>query len=682
MEETTSRELIILAGTVETASALHQQLKEILGEYIAMESYAAEDYLPSLLSHKVVIYSSDLVEQEVEHIVDASCDIITARRTTNYQYIDQLFHLPEATKVLYVNDFQETAQEAIETLQRIGINHLQYIPYYPSISENVQHIDTAITPGEVHLVPDHVENVINIGVRLIDITTLMEILEKFYLKDRLGAEISDRYTRKIIELSKRISEINQQTVQLHEHLKQVVDGINDGIVAIDKQGKISVYNQMMENYTGVLSIHAFHKQVQHIVKNQEILSFIFHEEARSRLLTINQQQVMVYKFHLQQEETTILIFKNTDETISMEKAARKELVQKGYVAKYTFEHIIGDTPQLLRTENIARKLAKSELPVLIHGESGTGKELYANSIHNVSSRHYQPFLAMNFSALPEELLESELFGYEEGAFTGAQKGGKKGVFEQADGGTLFLDEIGDISLKLQARLLRVIQEMEIRRIGGNKNIPIDVRIIAATNKDLHSLMKQGYFREDLYHRIKVLYLQLPPLRERKEDIPLLIYHFIKEQTKQDIHLSPEVVDMLQHASWYGNIRELKNTISYMLAVRESNYITIEDLPAEATFQANLAENQLEHPVTKSAENWMDEQEWLTVLHYIHEIHNRGERASRHKIMEIMKEKDEELSEQQIRLRLNSLKDMGFVSIGRGRKGTSITSKGIAYLQQS
>ncbi|KGP91043.1 Fis family transcriptional regulator [Pontibacillus chungwhensis BH030062] len=663
------QELVLLAGTTETQNTLQGQLNDILGEFITIHSYASEDWLPGILTDQLVIYSSAIIDEEVQHVVGQGCKVIVARRTTNYEYIDQLFELPKGERVLYVNDFPQTAEESIETLQKIGIQHIHYVPYYPgkTLTPEQQTIKTAITPGEMHLIPDSVTQKINIGVRLIDITTLMEILEHFNLKEALGGEISDRYTRKIIELSHHLSLVNQQTTLLNQHLKHVVDGVNDGVVAFDSRGKITVFNQVAEQYTGVPSVHAIGKHIQYIFKQDSLLSFIFQNDETSRYFTINGMNLMVYRFHLNEEDTTVIIFKNTDETISMQKAARHDLLQKGYIAKYTFDDIIGNSPIVLKTKQIANRLAQTELPVLIQGESGTGKELYANAIHNVSSRKYQPFLAVNFSALPEDLLESELFGYEEGAFTGAKKGGKRGLFEQADGGTIFLDEIGDVSVKMQARLLRVIQELEIRRIGGNKNIPIDVRIVAATNKDLLKLIEQGAFREDLYHRLKVLTLSLPPLRERTGDIPKLAATFIREQTHEEIHISSPVMNQLKMNPWNGNIRELKNTISYMLAVRESNELKSDDLPNPVSYQPETTQ--------ATTEDIVEKQEQVELLQVIYDLNQHQGRASRSKITQRTP-----LSEQQVRLRLHKLQEKGYIQVGKGRSGTAITDAGVSFLQ--
>jgi len=222
-----------------------------------------------------------------------------------------------------------------------------------------------------------------------------------------------------------------------------------------------------------------------------------------------------------------------------------------------------------RLIGLAEKYAAADSTLLVQGESGTGKEMIAQGIHIASQRKGGPFVAVNCAALPESLLESELFGYEEGSFTGARKGGKAGLFEMAHKGTIFLDEIGELPLLLQARLLRVLQEREVMRIGGSKMIPVDVRIIAATNRNLIQLIHEGDFREDLYFRLAVLVLKVPSLRERLEDIPCLVESFLKEWRKAgNIQVTEEDIRRLQTYSWPGNIRELKNLLERALVLTE------------------------------------------------------------------------------------------------------------------
>ncbi len=259
---------------------------------------------------------------------------------------------------------------------------------------------------------------------------------------------------------------------------------------------------------------------------------------------------------------TIITFTETSQLQTIEYKIRKQLANKGLVAKFALHDIIGSSKALNRAKEKVSAFAKTSSTVLLYGETGTGKEIFAHSIHQLSSRANGPFVSVNCSALPKELAESELFGYEEGAFTGAKKAGKPGIFELAHEGTLFLDEIGTMPLELQAKLLRVIQEKEVSRLGGTRIIPINVRIIAATNNELELAIQEGAFRRDLYFRLNVLLLQIPPLRERPEDILLLFKYFVqkfslKSQTSIN-NINDYDLSILTNYSWPGNVREIEN----------------------------------------------------------------------------------------------------------------------------
>ena len=270
-------------------------------------------------------------------------------------------------------------------------------------------------------------------------------------------------------------------------------------------------------------------------------------------------------------------------------AEHQELVEENLSLRqkledhYRFENIITKSAKMQRVIEVIKVVAKSNATILITGESGTGKELVARAIHSQSNRHNRPFIAVSCAALPESLLESELFGHEKGSFTGAYAQ-KKGKFEFADGGTLFLDEIGEMSANIQVHLLRVLEEKEFTRVGGNEPIKVDVRVISATNKDLRKAIEKQEFREDLYYRLNVVNIELPPLRERKEDVPLLAQHFLSkftsENRKEISGFSPEAIELLLDYDWPGNVRELENAMERAVILAKESLISVDDLPQE------------------------------------------------------------------------------------------------------
>ena len=298
-----------------------------------------------------------------------------------------------------------------------------------------------------------------------------------------------------------------------------------------------------------------------------------------------------------------------DKCALLDKEVRRYRQEQASVnrSKYTLKSVIGASPAIQLCKSRVKKIASVNLDVMLLGESGVGKELFAHSIHAESARAEMPFVTINCSAIPENLLESELFGYEEGSFTGAKKGGSVGKFELANGGTLFLDEIGDMPYYMQAKILRALQEKEIIPVGGKRAHPVDVRIVSATNRDLESMISDGTFREDLYYRLNVLSLEIPPLRERREDIPLLAEHFLGEFRRQAglVRKMPEdVLNILRTYNWPGNIRQLKNAVDYSCVNSEQAEIRPADLPrfllkGEPSAEENAAPGMLNDLVSSA-----------------------------------------------------------------------------------
>lgn len=312
---------------------------------------------------------------------------------------------------------------------------------------------------------------------------------------------------------------------------------------------------------------------------------------------------------------------------------KNKLDEKEEEGRESFSNLIGKSKQMQEVYELIAKIAKKDVTVLILGESGVGKEMVAKAIHQNSQRKDGPFIKVNCAALPDQLLESELFGYEKGAFTGAGRQ-KKGMFELADGGTIFLDEIGDMSLATQAKILRVLQEHEFQRLGGEETIRVNVRVLAATNIDIQQAIEIGKFREDLYYRLNVVRINMPPLRERPEDIPLLTNEFIKEynqkHNKEINGVAPDAMRLLMSYDWPGNVRELKNICEQAVVLNESNVITAADLPVEIRGKGfNLDANQSNQSLKDITKNLTSEIERKIITETLEETGwNRNETAQK------------------------------------------------------
>lgn len=373
-----------------------------------------------------------------------------------------------------------------------------------------------------------------------------------------------------------------------EMYQAVLDFTHDAILAIDENGRIQVLNPPAERIMGCRAADSVGQPVEAVLPNTLLPDVLESGEKQlDQIMQIHQTLCNANRIPILvdgQRRGVVATFQDVKQLQNSEQKIRLKLHEKGLVAKYAFNDILGDSPAIRSTIQIARSYAASRASVLILGETGTGKELFAQSIHNASDRRDGPFVAINCAAVSNSLLESELFGYEAGSFTGASRGGREGVFELAHGGTLFLDEIGEIPRETQVELLRVLQEKEIRRVGGSRVIPVDVRIIAATNKDLLQETVEGRFREDLYYRLDVLDLKLPPLRERGDDVKILGLHLFRQLPGgKDPIMQSQFLYLLEQVGpyqWYGNIRELQNFVeraNILMRNAGASSVTVSDI---------------------------------------------------------------------------------------------------------
>ncbi|MBK5253729.1 MAG: sigma 54-interacting transcriptional regulator [Peptostreptococcaceae bacterium] len=386
-------------------------------------------------------------------------------------------------------------------------------------------------------------------------------------------------------------------------LEEVIEGSFDGILVTDGEGNVLMMNQSYVRNTGIKREELLGKNVREFInpvwmKNSVVLLTIEQRQPVSlNHTTKNSKNIMVTGTPLFNKDGSIKLVVVNTRDISEIYELREELLKAKEMEKYYLDQINGENVEKINSCEkeivvanakmqeiyaLAGKVAAFDTTVLITGESGVGKELVARFLHNENPiRNKKPFIEVNCGAIPENLLESELFGYVEGSFTGANKGGKKGLFEAADGGTLFLDEMGEMSLNLQVKLLRVLETRTILRVGSSEQVPVDIRIIAATNKKLLDKIEDGSFRDDLYYRLNVINIEIPPLRERIDEIAPLALKFINrfnEKYGQNKKLTYEIIKEFEAYPWKGNIRQLKNIIENMVVLSNGDYLQLSDIP--------------------------------------------------------------------------------------------------------
>lgn len=374
----------------------------------------------------------------------------------------------------------------------------------------------------------------------------------------------------------------------NKFLNTIIESISDGLIVLNKKGEITHLNSIAGKILGKESHEAIGKPIDKLIRTNFSLLNILNN--RKGYL---EKEIIVTPFYGKESSQYLLTEKVVEDSEGESQgvtALFKEMKKVhrlvggiiGANPRFNFSNIIGSNEKLKRAVNLAKVASISSCKILIQGESGTGKEIFAQAIHNSSSRRDKPFIAINCAAIPRDLVESELFGYDEGAFTGAKRGGRPGKFEIAEGGTLFLDEIESMPLESQPKLLRVIESNQLMRVGGNKVIPIDVRIISSTNQDLLLAVKEGNFREDLYYRLNTVNVDIPPLRDRKDDIPILVKYICgkvgRKLNKNNIEIDKKALKVLCDYNWPGNIRELENAIESAILLSKNSKITIEVIP--------------------------------------------------------------------------------------------------------
>ncbi|CEK36182.1 sigma-54 dependent transcriptional regulator,Nitrogen regulation protein NR(I),acetoacetate metabolism regulatory protein AtoC,Transcriptional regulator containing PAS, AAA-type ATPase, and DNA-binding domains,Nif-specific regulatory protein,Sigma-54 interaction domain [[Clostridium] sordellii] len=661
---------VVTDGLSKLEIFLNENIRMIFKDNIKINNYFFNNLQKGqVITDDIVLVMLRERSIKIKEYVDDSKKIIILNRSVKQKDIYKLFSLPKGMDVLVVNDNEQTILETMSTLYHIGINHLNLIPY--DKNNEYKYIKVCVTPGEVHLVPEYIDEIIDIGHRFIDISTFLQILTKLNIDNKEITERLIKYSEEVISLHSGINHTYKNLTVENDELKSIINLSKNGMILISNDGEIKVCNESVKNILDI-NFDIVGKKLNNL-EDKDILGVLKLKNPKDEVVKFKNKYITVNKHTINSFGKEIGFYFCIQEITYIKKLEQnlsKMLRDKGQIARYTFDDIKTNSVNMENTKNLAKKIAKSDYTVLITGESGTGKELFAQSIHNESDRRNQPFIAINCAAMPENLLESELFGYEEGAFTGALKGGKKGLFEQAHNGTVFLDEIGDMPMYLQIKLLRVLQENQVMRVGGQSIIDIDVRVIAATNRDLPKMIKEEKFRSDLYYRINVLPIHIPPLRERKDDINMMLKYFIE----RDISISEKVKSIINSYNWPGNIRELRNTAMYINTMSSGEEVSIDDLPYNLINIKKDYKKEIDYLKNKTCI-----EKTIEVMKCI-DRHNKNQKSSgRSSIYKELSEKGVLITEGEVRHILEILKEEDIVLSNSGRKGSELSNKGLEIL---
>ncbi len=544
------------------------------GQHIAQYCYQLQKQLANPDELEIVVAHMEAAVRKARQLLSrGDIDVIVARGTTTDLLRNSNLAIPIVDIPIGDTEILSSIRRAKEksALKDPLIGFLGFSNVISPVKSFLEIMDLKVKLYEIHTTKDTLEMIKQAKRDSVDVLIAGALSCEMISREGIANILLESSFQSISEAYRHAKEV-QQAVNAEkkkaEEKNIIFNSVSDAILSIDDRGCFTLLNKHAQE---VFGCHAHEvcgcsmntllqeeeiQTIQHVYSTgEEAMGEIWERQGRKYALSI----VPIIVDH--KPAGVVVTLRELNALQKMETTVRKGLYQKGNTARYTFEDIKGDSPQIRETIEIARSFSRMQSSVLIIGETGTGKELFAQSIHNASSRRDGPFVAVNCGAIPSNLVESELFGYVDGAFTGAKKGGKMGLFELAHSGTLFLDEISEMGLQGQVILLRALQERQIRRVGGDTIVPVDVRIIAACNVNLYELVRQNKFRKDLYYRLSVLVVKVPPLRDRQGDISHLATYFVEQYNQQfgrKVLLSDAALRELELFLWDGNLRQLKN----------------------------------------------------------------------------------------------------------------------------
>lgn len=670
-----AKRLGIVTSSRDVGIEYKRQLTNIFGDKVEILTYSFEaGNIKSFDNLDAILISTYSQYEVLNKLIDKNVRIIISKLTLSKKGFEMLKNSNINKPAMLVNLSFEMCIETMALLYQLGFDYLELVSVYPNMNK-IPDLDMAITTGESRYVPKDVKNVLDLGHRLIDKDTIVEIAASLHLEEILSEKRVSDYFNTLVSYNKGVEFLISKSNILRNQFNTLLSLMEKGVIGVDKDCTIESCNGIASNIIGS-SCSYVGLNASEVLPQIEFKKFLSNgKPIKNKLIEINGKHITLSIFpiaglnsseNINTANGAFAIIESFESKENSQNLLRLQLANKGHVAKYTVDDIVGKSKEIETVKKLIIRMANSKSPVLITGESGTGKELAAQAIHNASPLKDRHFVAINCAAISPQLLESELFGYERGAFTGASKEGKMGIFELANNGTLFLDEIGEIPKELQTRFLRVLQEKEVMRVGGDKNIKINVRIIAATNRNMHEQVESGLFRKDLYYRLNILPINLPPLRDRTEDIEVLI-ETLKKQNGYRFKISGEVMDFFEGYSWNGNVRELINCMEYLdnLGIET---VELKDLPYYMKVHSKIQSSNL---IIKG----LDERQTF-VLRLFYEAFKNKVKLGRRSISRKAFENELHLSEYDVRAILHQLKALGYINLGLGRGGSTITPKGI------
>ncbi|MDM5225371.1 sigma 54-interacting transcriptional regulator [Cytobacillus sp. NJ13] len=556
-----------------------------IDELIQVSKEAAEKTGEDVAIRKVTFRNAIAAAKEFEK---AGTEVIISRGTMGLKLIESDLSIPVVQIPITGYDLLRTIKEAQKLGQKVGIADTR------DVLQGIETIESVLGLSiEKHtvIVPEEAEAAVEaLSKKEIDVLIGKSIFTNRVKNDSIQTVILTSGVESVIQAiheARSLIDVRRTELKRTKELQAILDFIADGVIAVDEKGIITVCNPSVYSILNLPYDSVIGKSIDDILVNSQMQKVLSTgKEELNRIQDANGVKVVANRIPIRHEQKVfgaVCTFQEVHRLQQQEQEIRKKLLHRGHVTKYSLNNIVGESEMYQKAIQKVKKYSQVDSTILLTGETGVGKEVFAHLIHSFSKRSEGPFVAVNCAAIPENLLESELFGYVEGAFTGAKKGGKTGLFELAHQGTIFLDEIGELAESLQAQLLRVLQEGEVMRLGDERVIPINIRVIAASNRDFEKMVEDGSFRADLYYRLNILDIPIPSLRERIPDIPLLCNFFIKELEpgiRRNIEgFTAEAMKIMQSYHWPGNIRQLRNIVERAMILSPENMIDSETVIA-------------------------------------------------------------------------------------------------------